>query len=122
MRIMITGLREDVNSALELFLQNKTNLEVVAKATDVQTMLTQAEATHPELILLDWNLSDQSLGELIQSLQKPNFQPGIILINAEPEMKREALAVGADALVEKGDPSKSLLIAIETVRMKDRDC
>ena len=121
MRIMIAGPREDTSSALEMYLENRPNLEVVAKANDLQTTLNLVGETRPGIVLLDRNLTGQPLEELIQTLQQLDPQPGIILINSEPEFKQAALAAGAQAVVVKGDPPKSLLLAIETVRQKQRD-
>ena len=86
MRIMIAGPREDTSSALEIYLENRPNLEVVAKANDLQTTLNLAGETRPEIVLLDRNLTGQPLEELIQTLQQLDPQPGIILINSEPDL------------------------------------
>jgi DNA-binding NarL/FixJ family response regulator len=118
MRILISGYRADDRSALELFLQNKPDLDVVAEAADIQILLTQAEATQPDLILLEWDLVDRPLEELISALQLLESQPGVILINTTRESKKTPVPAGVDALVIKGDPPKNLMIAIETIRLK----
>lgn len=118
MRILISGCRADNRSALELFLQNKPDLDVVDEAADIQTLLTKAEATQPDVILLDWDLGDRPLEDLISALHLLESQPGVILINATRESKKNPVPAGVDALVVKGDPPKNLMIAIETIRLK----
>ena len=79
MRILISGCRADDRSTLEFFLQNKPDLDVVAEAADIQVLLTQAEATQPDVILLEWALCDRPLEELISALHLLESQPGVIL-------------------------------------------
>ena len=114
MRILVTGRRVDGRSALQLFLKNQPDLDVVADAADTQTLLTKAEATLPDVILLDWDLCDRPLEELISVLHLLENRPGVILINVTLESKQAAIDAGADAVVLKGDAPKSLLIAIES--------
>ena len=121
MRILVTGCRAEGRSALELFLHNRPGLDVVAEADDIQTLLTQAEATEPDVILLDWDVCSRPLADLISALHLLESQPGLILINAPAESKQAALAVGADACVVKGAPPKSLLLAIESVRLMRKE-
>ena len=121
MRILVTCRRADGRFALELFLQNRPGLDVVAEADDIQTLLTQAEAAQPDVILLDWDVCSRRLADLISALHLLESQPGLILINAPAESKQAALAVGADACVVKGAPPKSLLLAIESVRLMRKE-
>jgi DNA-binding NarL/FixJ family response regulator len=118
MRILIACRQLDYCSALELYLQNKSDHEVVEMATDTPTMLTLAQATQPDIILLDWHLSDQPLAALNQVKQQNDIQPGVILINVPDEAGQKALATEADDLVLMCAPAKNILIAIETIRVK----
>jgi DNA-binding NarL/FixJ family response regulator len=118
MRILISGCRADDRSALELFLQNKPDLDVVASVGDFQSLLTQANTSHPDIILLDWDMCNQPIEELVPTLQNLEDQPGIILFNTTRESKKTPVPAGVDALVVKGDPPKNLMITIETIRLK----
>ena len=121
MRILITGRRADGRSALELFLKSKLDLVVVAQAGDIRTLLTRAEATQPDIILLDWNLCDRPPEVLISALHLLESRPWVIAMNLAPESKQATLAAGPDAFVLRGDPPKRLLLAIETVRSEPED-
>jgi len=97
-------------------------MDEVAEVADTQTMLEQANATQPGIILLDWNLADQPIAAIVQTLRQFEFEPGIILTNVEPEYEQSTLSTGADAVVLKNEPAKTLLIAIEAIRCgKDHD-
>ena len=91
---------------------------MVAEATDAETLLTQAEATQPDVIVLDRDMCDRPLEELIPALHRLDPQPRVVLLDSRPESEQAALAAGADAFVFKGPPPESLLIAIESVRLK----
>lgn len=118
MRILIAGRKADFCSALELYLQNKTDVDVVATVTDYQTMMTRAQATLPDIILLDWHLSNRSQEEVIRTLRQLDFEPGVILINVGPEYQELALVAGADDVVLNDGPAKNMFLAIEAIRLK----
>jgi DNA-binding NarL/FixJ family response regulator len=115
---LITGRRAAGRAALELHLQNKPDLDVVAEAADVQSLLARAAASEPDVILLDSDLCDRPLEDLVSALHQLESRPGVIFTNAAPGSKEVALAAGADAFVVKGDHPKSLLIAIESIRIQ----
>ena len=121
MRILISGRRADGRSALALFLRHKPNLDVVAEATDVQSLLEGAQAIQPDAVLLDWELCDRPLRELVSRLHQIESRPGVVLINAPPDSKPAALASGPEAVVVKGDQPRSLLLAIETVHIRRKE-
>ena len=120
MRILISARRASERSALTLFLQNR-GLVVVAEAVDIQTLLIQAETTQPDIILLDWDLPNRPLEDFISALHLLESRPGIIFTNVTPGSEQAALLAGADAFVVKGDPPKSLSIAIESMRIRRED-
>ena len=105
----------DLRSALSFYLKNKLDLDEVAEATDLIDMYAQAEASPFDVILLDWNLIDEPMEAIRQTLR--HFETGVILFNVPPEDQLTSLAAGADAVVLRGDPAKKLLIAIETIRL-----
>lgn len=118
LRILIAMPQADMRSALGFYLRNMLDADEVAEAADTQTMLKQAKSTQPGIILLDWSFADQPIAATVQALRQFEFEPGVILINVEPESEQCALSTGADAMVLKNEPAKKLLIAIETIRSR----
>ena len=121
MRILISGRRASGRAALELYLQHRPGTDVVVKAADAQTLLARAKASQPDVVLLDWDLCDRPLKELVSALHQLDSRPGVILTNATPGSKQVALAAGAGAFVARGQDPKSLLLAIETIRIQRKE-
>jgi len=96
-------------------------LDDVAEAADLEDMYAQAEASPPGVILLDRNAMDEPMETIRQTLQQLDIETGVILFNVAPKDQQTALAAGADAVVIRGAPAKKLMIAIETIRLRQGD-
>ena len=53
--------------------------------------------------------------ELLSALRKRCPDLPVIALSGQPEVRRAALAAGADAFVGKADPPERLLVAIRSV-------
>ena len=118
MRILIAGGSAVSLRALMIFLQTKSDYQLVAVVSDMQDFEAQLSANHPDLIVLDSEPAVESLSSLIQSLQMFDPRPALILLTGQPELKQRSQPAGVDAFVSKGDPPKSLVTAIEVVRLR----
>ena len=56
MRILVADSRPRVRFALRALLEEQTGLRIVGDAAHGQNLLVQVEATHPNLLLLSWEL------------------------------------------------------------------
>jgi len=121
LRILIAAQRPDMRSALGMYIQNKLDLDEVVEAADKQALLEQADNTQPDIILLDWDSYKLTLSEVLPTLHLQKPKPEVVLINSQPGPEQAAEYEGIDAYVQKGTPPKSLLLAIETVRLKQGD-
>jgi DNA-binding NarL/FixJ family response regulator len=85
---------------------------VVGEAAEAEGLLTLAKATHPDLMLLDWELPSLRADSVLSALHRvcPNLL--VIVLSVRPEARRAALTAGANAFVSKGDPPERLLAAI----------
>ena len=118
MRILIAGGSAVSLRALMIFLQTKSDYQLVAVVSDMQDFEAQLSANHPDLIVLDSEPAVESLSSLIQSLQMFDPRPALILLTGQPELKQPSQPAGVDAYVSKGDPPRSLLTAIEVIRLR----
>ena len=118
MRILIAGGTAVSRRALKIFLQTRSDYQLVAEVSDMQDFDAQLSANHPDLILLDGEPAVESLSSLIQSLQTFDPRPALILLTGQPALKQPSQPAGVDAYVSKGDPPKSLLTAIEAIRLR----
>jgi PAS domain-containing protein len=104
---------------LRLYLETRLDLELITEARDMQHVLAQVEDSHPDVVILDWELPGRPMGGRISVLRA--LVPGlkVIIINTRPESKERALADGADAFVCKSDPFEKLLEALSALRLEE---
>jgi DNA-binding NarL/FixJ family response regulator len=120
MRILIGCSQAVTCSALKGLLDTRPDLVVVAEAADAQEMLERAEATGPDVVILDSELSNGPREDLIASLRQLDCQPRVIVLGSFEERERYGQAGGADAFVSKSDPPRSLLTSLYTVHLEER--
>jgi DNA-binding NarL/FixJ family response regulator len=115
MRIVLADDQAKVRSALSLLLGQQPGLTVVGEIADFTQLLVEVEETHPDLVLLDWELPGSTPNGLLPTLRTmcPNLK--VIALSGRPEARREAVAAGADAFVSKGDPPERLLAALHAI-------
>ena len=80
--------------------------------------MSQVEADSPDLLLLDEALTDKLVEDVIVPLQQIDPPPAMIILGSRTELGKAYLDAGAEAFVSKSDPPKSLLTAIETIRLR----
>lgn len=112
-RILLADDHESLRSALRLLLETRLGAEVIFEARDMQHVLAQVEDSHPDCILLDWELPGRPARERVAVLR--TMVPGIkvIAVSARPESGAEALEDGADAYIEVGELPERILEIIE---------
>lgn len=103
-RVFLADAQIDERNALRLLLQD-LKMEIVGEAADWPTTLTQAPATHLEMLVVDWNLLPFDLG--VQSLAElrlvcPNAIV-VVLISHLDARQQAALSTGADAFISKNE-------------------
>ena len=111
MRILLADNQTRVRFALRTLLDQQPGLIVVGEAGETGDTLSQVEAVHPDLVLLDWDLRGSVL-ELLPALYHMCPALKVIALSARPELRSAILAAGADAFVSKTDPPERLLEAI----------
>jgi DNA-binding NarL/FixJ family response regulator len=114
MRILLADDQAQVLSALRLLLEQESAIIVVGETGKAQDLLSQAELSQPDLVLLDWELPGSLAADLLSALRACCVQVKIVALSVRPEARREALAAGIDAFVSKGDPPEYLLTAVHT--------
>jgi DNA-binding NarL/FixJ family response regulator len=112
MHILLAEHHSQVLRALQTLLKEQTEYTLVGEATDVESLLDQAEKTKPDLVLLAWELPGRPGAEIIAALNTLDSRPLVIVLSSKLEVKEPALDAGADAFVSKGDPPRKLLIAL----------
>jgi DNA-binding NarL/FixJ family response regulator len=103
-RVFLADSLLDERSALRLVLLD-LEMTVVGEAADWPTTLANAPATHPDMLLLSWDLLPIDLG--VQALAELREAcPGkivVVVISYLDARQQAALSVGADAFISKSE-------------------
>lgn len=84
---------------------------VIAGITDrLQGLVPQVDATQPDVLLLDWELSSQSLAKFITDIRNLGHLLKIVCLSSKPENEKEVLDAGANYFIAKNSPPDKLLL------------
>jgi len=110
-RILLADDNQNLRSALALLLVTRLGATIVGEAASMERLLEQAAITHPDVVLLDWELPGKPEADRIVVVRSVAPGAQIIVISARPESA--SLAVGADAFVNKIDPPERILSVLK---------
>lgn len=111
--ILIADDNPEVRSSLRLLLETRLDIEQISEARDMEHVLALVEDTHPDGIILDWELPGRPTRSRINVLKAlaPNLR--VIILNTRLELRDEILLKGADAFICKTDPPDILLKTLQ---------
>lgn len=112
MRILLAIKRSDLRIGMEILLDEQTGFKVVGSITDTASLLELVRTAQPDLVVLDGDLLGRPLAGMLDKIRDNIPRPAIIVLGKCTDTERAVLAVGADALVHKGDPPAELLATI----------
>lgn len=119
MRVLLADDQPQVRSALRLLLEHEAEMQVVDEVTNTEDLLAQAQATSPDVLLLDWELPGLPATILLATLRKGYPHLAVIALSGQLEARRAALAAGADAFISKSDPADQLLTILREMGRKE---
>ncbi len=114
-RVFIIDDQEQVRSALRKLLKHRLNVQVVGEAIDTHSLWMELDAARPDVLLLDWGVLDSHADEVLLSLHAHYPHLSVIVMSGQPEVRRAALAAGADAFISKTNPPDQLLASLKEV-------
>jgi two-component system response regulator DesR len=104
-RAFLADALPDERLAFRLILQD-LDMQVVGEAADWPTVLAQAPATHPDLVVVDWGLiADESRAALPTLRETCPAAVVIVLISHLDPRHQAALSAGADTFISKSETS-----------------
>ena len=115
MRIFLAIRGTKMRMALRLLLDQQPGLELVGEAADAEELLSQINGNHPDLLLIDWDLSGSATATVPRLLCKR--YPSLQVVALRGPQQRPGPQDGVDAFVNTGDPPDRLL---ETIRALQR--
>lgn len=115
MRILLADDQIEVRSGLKILLENESGLEIVGEAAGIKELLLQIQKTKPDMVMLDWELSNLRIADFVPVLQILHPGMKIVAMSSRPESYKAAMASGVDAFVSKGDQAEKLLETINNI-------
>jgi len=119
LRIFIADPNRSSRLALQMLLDHEPGMQVVGIAVQLEGLLEQITAVHPDVILIDWQLIVPDPEEHISDLHRHTSQCHIIVLDIRSETEEKALDSGADAFVGKNVPPDRLLQILRKLNQKE---
>ena len=110
-RILLADDNRASCSALALLLETRLGAAIVGEASNMECLLEQAAATHPDVVLLDWELPGKPETDRIHVLRSVSPGVRVIVISARPEAAFQARE--ADAFVNQFNPPEYILAVLK---------
>jgi DNA-binding NarL/FixJ family response regulator len=100
-----------------LLLDYQPGIYVVGLADRLPGLSMQLEGAQPDVLLLDWELSDQSMAAWLSDFHNLERHPKVIVLSADPQMEKAILAAGADFIICKDAPPDKLIPVLNDIRL-----
>jgi len=108
-RIFIACADVRLRLALHLLVDQEPGMVVMGITDRLTGLLIQLEATQPDVLLLEWEISFTELEDLLTDIHNLKFRPEIILLSNKPEEEGKMIAAGADYFISTDAPPDNLL-------------
>ena len=116
-RILLVDDHRAFREGLREFLNEAPDLSVCCEAEDVQQALSEVETTHPDMVITDISLKEQTTVRLIQEIKArhPLLPVLVFSMRNERVYAGSALHAGADGYLPKSEPPEKVLTEIHRV-------
>jgi two-component system response regulator NreC len=113
-RVVLADDHTVVRRSLRLLLDGEEDVEVVAEASDLSTVMRHVHGHLPHVLVIDLRLSNGSSIEAIRRLraQVPGTEVVVLTMEESPVFAQQALDAGAVGFVLKDRADSELLMAI----------
>lgn len=113
-RVLLADDHPLVLRTLRLLLDGEDEMEVIAEAGDLPSLVRQVDVHQPHVLALDLGMPEGSSSEAIRQLRErvPEMQIVIITMEENPVLAQRALAAGAIGFVLKDRADEELPQAI----------
>lgn len=115
LRILLADDQERVRYGLRALLRQQPGWKVIGEAENAKQLLALVSVLDPDLILLDWNLTNMSGETVLFSLHNMCQNLPVIVLSGQIEVKSKALNAGANAFISKANSPDQLVEAIQSV-------
>jgi DNA-binding NarL/FixJ family response regulator len=102
--------------ALQMLLGNESGMVVIGMSDRVEGLCTMMGASQPEVLLLDYELTQQTTNQIISDVHGLKCQCKIIVFSIDPQVRESTLAAGAEGFINKNYPPDKLLPILRNMR------
>jgi DNA-binding NarL/FixJ family response regulator len=115
LRVIIADDIQQVRQDLHLRLQLTGEVEVIGEAASGWEAILQAEALHPDAMVIDLIMPDMDGCQVACAIKAHQLANRVVIlsIHANPEDIERALKAGADAYIQKGEDFAKLVKALQ---------
>lgn len=111
--VLVADDDPEVRQALGLLCEQALDFRVAGEAVRTEEVLRLTAALHPQIVLLDWSLpGDPPVSAALLNELHQVHPARVVILGARPEAQKDALAIGAEAFICKGDPPDRLLAVL----------
>jgi DNA-binding NarL/FixJ family response regulator len=111
-RLVLADDRERTRRALRALLGAYSDLEVVGDAAEGARVIELVAREQPDVVIMDLRMPVVDGLQATVRIKQRWPRVRVLILSLAAEARDEALAVGADAFVVKGDPEDILLTTI----------
>jgi two-component system response regulator NreC len=113
-RVVLADDHALMRRTLRLLLEGEPDVDVIAEAGDLASLVRQVDGHQPQVLVLDLGMPDGSSSEAIRQLRErvPEMQIVIVTMEENPVFAQRALAAGAIGFVLKDLADEELPEAI----------
>jgi DNA-binding NarL/FixJ family response regulator len=115
--VLIADDNVHMRESLRILISPLENLQLIGEAKNGEEAITFASDLHPDIILMDINMSPVNGFEATRKIVKqfPEIKIIGLSLHTEPAYCRNLMRLGARGYVTKSSPYEEILIAIQEV-------
>jgi DNA-binding NarL/FixJ family response regulator len=114
-RILLADDNPALRSALTLLLETRLNARIVGEAYSMDDLLSNVALTHPDIVILDWELPGAPKWDRVAALHEAVPALKVVITSSRPEVAQKALAAQADAYISKSEPPEQMMQVLREI-------
>ncbi len=117
LRVLVVDDTEDFRELMRIVLERTGDFEVVGEAADGQQAVELAREIQPDVVLLDIAMPVMDGLQALPAIREICADAAVVMLSgfSATKMREQAVALGADGYLEKGQPMRGLLIGLYRV-------
>jgi DNA-binding NarL/FixJ family response regulator len=117
MRVFLASADERLRLALLLLLDHQPGMVVVGLSDRLLGLFSQVEGAQPDVLLLDWDLSEDKMADFFANIRILERRPQVIVLSTNPQNNEAIRATGADFIICKNAPLDELIPVLNDIGM-----